>query len=558
MEEGEIIDEKTDNINQTYSSNRTTTNQEQENKKEKKTFCKVPTAYTILLIIEIIVFILLYIIPKGKFDTLEYSLNTFIIASYGKPDVIVNATQEFLDEKGISIPLENFKKGYIKEPISIPNTYKRIHGETTNILKLFLYPILGLIESSDISFFLLILGGLLNILVEMDALSSGLIVLSRVTKGKEFLFLTFSFLIVSIGGTTFGMCEEIMAFYPILMPIFLRNGLDGMLGVSSLYMGSMIGSMFSTINAFSVGLGSYSAGINFVEGLKFRIICFVIGNIITILYLYFYYRRIKSDEKKSICYNIKKDLEEKYLKDELKEKIDNEKVLIETEENFLAKKQKENEKNEFNFRKKISLIIFGIGFTIMIIGVILFDWWFEHMSAVFFIFSVILIFFLGKGEQKGIDAFMKGAGDFVGLAMIIGIARGINITLEDGKISDSILNFFINIINGFPKIIFGIVMFIIFIFLGFLIRSSSGMAVLCMPVFAPLADEVNCSRSVIVNTYVFGLFYGGIVAPTGMILIVLQMIGIEYSYWLKFIWPFMVILFLVLIILIIINVSLFN
>ena len=188
----------------------------------------------------VIVFILLYIIPKGKFDTLEYSSGKFIVVSYGKEDEKVEATQQFLDEKGISIPLDNFKKGYIKEPISIPNTYKRIKGETTNALKLFLYPILGLIESSDVSFFLLILGGLLNILIEMEALSASLIVLSRITKGKEFLFLILTYLIVSIGGTTFGMCEEIMAFYPILMPIFLRNGLDGILGVSSLYMGSMI------------------------------------------------------------------------------------------------------------------------------------------------------------------------------------------------------------------------------------------------------------------------------------------------------------------------------
>lgn len=255
-----------------------------------------------------------------------------------------------------------------------------------------------------------------------------------------------------------------------------------------------------------------------------------------------------------------KTIELNKIKEKVNEKEDNEIVLIETEDNYLSTKQKEKEeeKNEFNYRKKIALIVFGIGFTIMIIGVIFFDWSFEQMSSVFFIFSIILIFFLGKGEKKGIDAFMKGAGDFVGLAMLIGIARGINVTLEDGKISDSILNFFINLIRGFPKIIFGIVMFIVFIFLGFLIRSSSGMAVLSMPVFAPLADEVNCSRSVVVNTYVFGLFYGMIVTPTGMILIVLQMIGIEYSYWLKFIWPLMIILFIFLIILIVINVTLFN
>ena len=110
-------------------------------------------------------------------------------------------------------------------------------------------------ESSDISFFLLILGGLLNILVEMNALNAAMIVLSKVTKRKEFLLLILTYLIVSIGGTTFGMCEEILAFYPILMPIFLKNGLDGILGLSSLYLGSMIGSMFSTVNAFAVGLG---------------------------------------------------------------------------------------------------------------------------------------------------------------------------------------------------------------------------------------------------------------------------------------------------------------
>ena len=556
-EDDEKLDEKISNINQTYNSNINTISEGQKIEKKKNNCCKFPTAYTILLIIEIIVFILLYIIPKGKFDTLEYSSHTFTIVSYGKPKLIINATQEFLDEKGITIPLENFEKGYIKKPISIPNTYKRINGETTHFLKLFLYPILGLTESSDICFFLLILGGLLNILIEMNALSAAMVVLSRITKGKEFLLLILTYLFVSIGGTTFGMCEEILAFYPILMPIFLKNGLDGMLGVSGLYLGSMVGSMFSTVNAFAVGLGSYSAGVNFIDGIVFRVISFCFGNIITIIYLYVYYKKIKSDEKKSVVFDIKKDLENKYLKDEQNEEEEKEKVLIDTEENFF-KNKKEKEKNEFTYVKKIALIIFGIGFSIMIVGVILFDWWFEHMSAIFFISSIILIFFLGEGEQKGINAFLKGAGDFCGVAMIVGIARGINVTLEDGKISDSILNFFINIISGVPKVIFGILMFIFFIFLGFLIRSSTGMAVLSMPVFAPLADKVNCSRSIIVNTFMFGLFYGGIIAPTGMILIVLEMVGIEYNYWLKFIWPYMIVFFIVLIILIVVNITLFD
>ena len=557
--------EKIDNINQTYSSNRTTTSQEppdinekDEKDKEKKSCCKFPSAYTILLIIEIIVFLLTYIIPKGKFDTLEYSSKTFIIKSYGKPDETVKATQEFLDEKGITIPLKNFEKGYIKAPISIPNTYKKITNETTNFFNLFLYPILGLIKSSNISFFLIILGGILNLLIEMNALSEGMIVLSRKTKGKEFLLLILVYLLISIGGTTFGMCEEILAFYPVLMPIFLQNGLDGMLGMSSLFLGSTVGSMFSTINAFAVGLGSYSAGINFVDGLIFRVICFVVGNIITILYLYIYYKKIQKDETKSIVYDIKKELEDKYLKKDKEEKEGEEENLIESEEDQLLKNPKEIKKDEFTFKEKISLIIFVLGFIIMVSGVLAFDWWFEEMTSVFFVIAIILIFILGKGEQKGISSFIKGGGDFLGVAMIVGIARGINVTLEEEKVNDSILNFFIKFISDLPKIVFGIIMFIIFIFLGSLVRSSTGLAVLSMPVFAPLADKVNCSRSIIVNTYMFGLFYSGLIMPSGMILIVLEIVGLKYNHWLRFIWPFMIIFFVLIIFLLIINMIVFD
>ena len=98
------------------------------------------------IILEILIFILTYFIPKGKYDTIEYSSKTFIIKSYKKTDLILNASQSVLEEYKIKIPLENFEKGYIKMPISIPNTYQRIEGETTNFLNLFLYPILGLKE----------------------------------------------------------------------------------------------------------------------------------------------------------------------------------------------------------------------------------------------------------------------------------------------------------------------------------------------------------------------------------------------------------------------------
>ena len=169
------------------------------------------------------------------------------------------------------------------------------------------------------------------------------------------------------------------------------------------------------------------------------------------------------------------------------------------------------------------------------------------MSAVFLVKGIILMFFYSQGEKKAIECFLRFAGDFVGVSMVIGIARGINLTLNDGKISDSILNSLSGAVENLPELAFAVILFIIFIFMGFFIQSSSGLAILSMPVFAPLADKVGLSRATVVNTYMFGEYMASFVTPTGLVLIVFSMVEIEYSYWIKFIWPFIIIIFVLLI-----------
>ena len=542
---------------------------EKKSKKCHKCKCTFPSAYSVLLIIEIVIFILTYIIPKGLFDTIEYSSEEkkFIIRIHDLNNTIlrVNATKEELKKRNISVPLDSFINGIITRPISIPNTYKKITGETTNFLNLFSYPIKGLISSADICFFVLIIGGTLNMLIEMDSLSSGMRALSRITKGKEFLLLILILFLISIGGTTYGMFEEIISFYPILMPIFLKSGFDGILSMAPLYFGAICGNMFCTMNATSVVLASITAGINFSEGIVLRIIGLIIGIIIAVGYLFIYYKRIQKDETKSIVYEIKDQLEDKYLKTKKeKQKENNENNIdIEESEKDPLKEEKaeeipsfsENESNNDKFTciQKISLIIFFLGFLAIILGVLLLGWSIIQMATIFLILAVIFMLMLNKGEQKAVDVFMKGAGEFCGVAMIIGIARGINLTLENEKISDTILESMSNLVDGLPKIWFAIIMFIIYILIGFFIQSQSGLAVLSIPPFAPLADKVNCKREVVVNAFMFGQELIGLIAPTGMILIITQLVGIKFTYWLKFIWPYMLILFIYLIILIIIN-----
>ena len=530
---------------------------EEEGKKKKCSY--FPSAYTILMCLEFIVFILTYIIPKGKFDTVEYddSKNEFIISRYNKTSQASEtrkaANQTVLDELGVKIDVKKFTSGDIKKPISIPGTYKVLEEEeNADFFTLFTYPIFGLIDASNVGFVLMMIGGCINILIEMNALTSGMEALGRITKGHEMILLISVFVLISLGGTFFGMAEEILSFYPVLMPIFLKSGLDGALAGASLYFGSIVGTMFSTVNPFAVGIGSDSAGINFVDGIVLRVIGFILVDALVIGYFLFYNKRVRSDPMKSAVYYIREELSEKFLK---KTEEENEENLVETtDEIALLKKTAEYaKKTQFTLIQKISLILFGLSFVLLIVGVCALGWWFEQLAAIFMVLGIILIFLIRKGEVKGIQLFAKGAGDFAGVILIIGIARGINLTLDKGLIADTLLNGLSKIVEGLPKVIFAIIMFIIFIILGFFIQSSTGLAVLSMPIFAPLADNVNCSRVVVVNAYMFGQNFVSFLSPTGLTLIVLQLVGMKYTHWLKFVWLFVVVLFVYLIIMIILS-----
>ena len=533
----------------------------EENGEEKKRCSYFPSAHTILICLEIIIFILTYIIPKGKFNTIEYDSikDKFIISIYNRtaiPELVeMPANQTTLNNLEVKIELDKFTSGIINKPISIPNTYKVLEDEENiNFFKVFVFPILGMIDSSDVGFVLMMVGGCVNLSIEMNALTSGMEALGRVTKGHEILLLIVVFILISIGGTTYGMAEEILPFYPVLMPIFLKSGLDGALAGASLFFGSIVGTIFSTVNVFAVGIGSYSAGINFVEGIVLRAIGFIIVDALTIGYFIFYHIRVKKDPLKSAVYDIRDEIRDKFLKEKKKENNENNiKLNITDEESSLKEETKETKPSQFTLKQKISLILFGLCFVLLTIGVIAFNWYFEHLAAIFLVCGIIFIFLLRKGEVKGIEFFMKGAGDFISVIMIIGIARGINITLEQGLIADTLLNGLTHLVTGLPKVLFAIIMFIVFIILGFFIQSSSGLAVLAMPVFAPLADEVQCSRAVVVNAFMFGQNFVTPLTPTGLCLIVLQMVGIKYTHWIKFIWRFVIILFVYLIIMIIVS-----
>ena len=198
--------------------------------------------------------------------------------------------------------------------------------------------------------------------------------------------------------------------------------------------------------------------------------------------------------------------------------------------------------SEFTLRKKIILTLFVLPFPIMVWGVMTQGWWFPVMASAFLIFTIVIMFIAGTGQyglgEKGtVDAFVNGASSLVGVSLIIGLARGINLVLNKGMISDTILHFSSSIVQHMSGPLFIIVLLFIFFCLGFIVPSSSGLAVLSMPIFAPLADTVGIPRFVIVTTYQFGQYAMLFLAPTGLVMATLQMLNMRYSHWLRFVWP---------------------
>lgn len=479
---------------------------------------KFPTAPSILLIIAGLVAVLTWFIPSGTFDSLVYNkdIMAFTRTSMTKTETLP-ATQETLDELGIRIPIQKFTHGDIWKPISIPNTYHTVDGTPQGIIEFIKSPIKGIIAAADIIFLVLFIGGLIGIMNITGAFESGISWLANVLKGKEYVLIILVTTLVALGGTTFGLAEETIAFYPILIPVFLASKYDAMVPLACIYVGSAVGTTYSTTNPFSTIIASDAAGINWTLGLTNRAVMLILGTLICIVYIIRYANGVKKDPTKSIIYTQKQEIEKHFA--------NSTHAIV-----------------RLNNRLRLILLVFIKCFIVMIYGVSQLEWWFVEMTAVFFVGAVFIGFISKINEYEFVETFVKGASDLLSVALIIGIARGITILMEDGQISDTLLYYASNATNGMNKGVFINTLLFIYGGLSFFIPSSSGMAVLTMPIISPLADGVGIGREAVVNAYQYGMGLFAFISPTGLILASLAIVKVGYDKWLKFIIPLVIIL----------------
>lgn len=478
-----------------------------------------PSPYTVLFFFIILAAIGTWVLPAGNYATLSYDQegNMFRVFStdsaYSLP-----ASAGTLERLGVNIALEKFTEGGISKPVAIPETYHQQKQNPQGVVEIFKAPIEGIYEAIDIVLLVIIIGGFIGVFKVTGMFESGVQWLARKLKGRENLLIVFVTFLIAVGGTTWGMAEETLAFYPILVPIFLAAGYDAVVPVAAIYGGSTIGTMFSTVNPFAVIIASDAGGINWTSGIEFRIVGFVIGTGICIWYIVRYANRVKRDPTQSLVYG-------KNARPPSAAHVDADVVHP-----------------EMDVRKWILTTLFAFTFILMVIGVSGLHWWLLEMTTLFLAAAILAGIIMQKGEKKFINAFLRGAEELLGVAIIIGIARGVTIILNNGQISDTLLHSASMLVQGMPGVAFVSVLFVVFLVLTIFISSSSGMAVLTMPIMGPLARVVHVPVEQVVNAYLMGFGVMSFITPTGLILPSLVMVDVGYGTWLKFITPLLLIL----------------
>jgi Predicted membrane protein len=452
-------------------------------KKEKKFKLHMPHVLTLIFFLIIVVAVLTWILPSGEFE------RTIMETSTGERSVAVDGTY------------------HTTEKILEDGTDLR-----QGISQILMAPGRGIQFAIEVLAFVFIIGGVFQIMAKTNALNMGIQKIVKKLGKKEILIIPILMLLFGLGGSTFGMSDELVPFYLLIMPVMFAMGYDSMTTFMTVCLSATVGYAASTINPFSVLVAQGIAGIQGNPQLVFRMIQWVIMMAVVIAFVTWRAMKIKKDPEKSITYQ-----DDIAKKKEMASEIDFD--------------------QDITFRQKLVLATFVIGMVLVVVGLVKFGWYMNELSMCFFGMGILMGIFGGLNEKGIAEEFITGVKDIAFAAMVIGFCSGIMVIAQDGMIIDTILNALSNMIANSNNAMFVGVMYVVQTILTLLVPSSSGLAALSMPVMAPLCDlhGVNPEAAVTVLQYANQLT--NLMSPVaGTTVAGLAICKISFGQWWKTIW----------------------
>jgi len=449
---------------------------------------KFPSAYTILFVLIALVAALSWIVPAGHYQ------------------MVMNET--------------------LGKEVPVAGTYAPVAAQPQGIVAVIMAPISGLYDPDtgqagaiDVALFVLIIGGFLGIVNKTGAIDAGIERVTQKLSGREEWMIPILMGLFAAGGTIYGMAEESLPFYTLLVPVMMAARFDPLVAASTVLLGAGIGTLGSTINPFATVIAANAAGIPFTTGIWLRVALLVAGWLICVAWVMRYARQVRQDPSKSV------------VADKQDENI----------AHFLGGKRQQD--LAFTGTRKLILVIFALAFAVMIYGVAVLGWWMGQISGVFLAAAIITGLLARMSEEELTSTFIDGARDLLGVALIIGIARGIVVVMDKGMITHTILHSAEGLVGGLSSMVFINVMYWLEVVLSFLVPSSSGLAVLTMPIMAPLADFARVDRDLVVTTYQAASGIVNLVTPTSAVVMGgLAIARVPYVRYLKWVAPLLLML----------------
>lgn len=396
------------------------------------------------------------------------------------------------------------------QTIVIPGTYHTVSSEHLNFLNIFRAVPEGLISGGEIVFYVFLVGGAFGIVHKTGAFENGVNKAMRVLGKANFLMIPLTMIIFSILGFTIGLAEETIIFVPIGIIIARTLGYDALTGAAMVILGAASGFSGGMLNPFTVGVAQTVAELPMFSGWGLRTIIYLFILATAISTVMLYASKVKKDKTKSIVYHLEK--EEGQVDQDL-------------------------DYQHFSKKQAFSLMIIMATILFNIFGIFKFGWSFNEMSANFLFAGILAGLVGGLGFNGTFDALVDGMKNILFGAMIVGVAKGIIVLLENGKIIDTIVHALTTLLSDVPTSLVIIAMFILQFILNFFIPSGSGQALTTMPLMVPISDLLHINRQLTVLAFQYGDAISNILFPTSAILMGALAVGkISYTEWLKFVW----------------------
>lgn len=480
-----------------------------------------PTAFTVLAVILLVVWVASFVIPSGIYDT-DPETGRPIPGSYRELASCDTAAEgERCVDKSLRV---QFWRLWDATPNGLYGV-QNADGQVGQWEEGFLY------GAAQIFMFVLAVGAFITTATKSGAIQTGIGRLAMRFKGSGTALIVVLMLIFAVGGTTYGMWEETLGFFPLMVPLALALGYDRIVAVGIIFLGAGTGVLASTVNPFATGVASDAALISVGDGILLRLLLWVVLVTLAIGYVLWYAHRVKADPSRSIVGISADDARES--------------MSLVTDVPALTG------------RHKAILAIFFLAFAILLYGFIPWedvtqnlvsrswplptfaDFYFTEASMLFIVAAVAIGWIAGMGEAGTVNTIVAGAGDFIGAALIIVVARGITVVMRNTTITDTILSWAEEAVSGTSAGVFAVLAFLVNLPLAFLVPSSSGHAALIMPILAPLSDFASVDRSIAVTAYQSASGLINYITPTAAVVMGgLTLAKVRYDHYLRFALPF--------------------